>query len=164
VITRRSPKQLVRFDVKNPANTVWGDPDSPAAAPQVINWLDLWYELEQCGRDDWPQLICLPWILVDRRRAGAATDSDVYTREEVAVMLQQAADLPRLQRDGPGPLVTPEPVEDGTYRIAEELSEEPDRPEPGADTGGVPDDNRQVDGDCRRSRQAVSSVCARPRP
>jgi hypothetical protein len=42
------------------------------------------------------------------------------------------------------PLVTLEPFEDGTYRIAEELSDEPGRPEPGDDTGSVPDDNRQV--------------------
>jgi hypothetical protein len=142
--TRRSPKRLVRFDVKNPANTIWGDPASPAAAPQVINWLDLWYELEQCGRDDWPQLIRVPWILVDRRHVGGAPGLDVYTREEVTVMLRQAADLPRLQRDEAGPLVTLEPAEDGTYRIAEELSEEPDRPEPGDGTDSAPDDNRQV--------------------
>ena len=110
----------------------------------MINWLDFWYELEQCGRDDWPQLIRLPWILVDRRRADAATDPGVYTCEEVAVMLRQAADFPRLQRDGTVPLVTLEAVEDGTYRIAEELSDEPGRPEPGDDTGSVPDDNGQV--------------------
>jgi hypothetical protein len=60
----------------------------------VINWLDFWYELEQCGRDDWPQLIRLPAPLVDRRREDAATDSGVYTREEIAVMLRQAADFP----------------------------------------------------------------------
>jgi hypothetical protein len=104
--TRGSGKRLVRFDVKNPANTVWGDPASPAASPEVINWLDFWYELEQCGRDDLPQLIRLPELLVDRRRNDAAKDLGVYTREEVVVMLRQAADFPRWERDGTVPLVT----------------------------------------------------------
>jgi hypothetical protein len=142
--TRGSGKRLVRFDVKNPANTVWGDPASPAAPPEVINWLDFWYELEQCGRHDWPQLIRLPELLVDRRRNDPAKDLGVYTREEVAVMLRQAADFPRRERNGTVPLVTLEPVADGVYRIAEELSDEPDQPEPGNDAIGAPDDNRQV--------------------
>jgi hypothetical protein len=110
----------------------------------VINWLDFWYELEQCGRDDWPQLVRLPRLLVDRRRNDDATELGVYTREEVAVMLRQAADFARLQRGGTVPLVTLEPVEDGIYRIAEEAADEPGRPEPDGATGGIPDDNRQV--------------------
>jgi hypothetical protein len=142
--TRDSWKRLVRFDTKNPANTVWGDPASPAASPEVINWLGFWYELEQCGRDDWPQLIRLPALLVDRRRDDAATDSGVYTRQEVAVMLREAADFPRRQRDRTVPLVTLEPTEDGVYQITEELHDEPGQPEPGDDAVGVPDDNRQV--------------------
>jgi hypothetical protein len=81
---------------------------------------------------------------VDRRRDDAAADPGVYTREEVAVMLRQAADFPRRQRDGTVPLVTIEPAEDGVYLIAEELSDEPAQPEPGDDAVGVPDDNRQV--------------------
>jgi hypothetical protein len=142
--TRGSRKQLVQFDVKNPANTVWGDPASPAASPEVINWLDFWYELEQCGRDDWPQLIRLPAFLVDGRRDDAVMNSGVYTREEVAVMLRQAANYPRPERDGNLPLVILEPVEDGVYRIAEELSDEQAQLEPDDDVAGIPDDNRQV--------------------
>jgi hypothetical protein len=110
----------------------------------VINWLDFWYELEQCGRDDWPQLIRVPALLVDRRRDDAATDSCVYTREDVAARLRQAADFPVQGRDRNVPLVVLEPVEDGVYRIAEELSDELVQPEPGDDTSGAPDDNRQI--------------------
>lgn len=158
--TRGSGKRLVRFDAKDPANTVWGDPASPAASPQVIKWLDFWYELEQCGRENWPQLIRLPAPLVGRRRDDADRDPSVYTREEVAVMLRQAADFPsqevkapliiRYDEDFPGqryrtvPLVTLEPVEDGVYRITEEFSDEPGKQEPSDDAVSVPDDNRQV--------------------
>jgi hypothetical protein len=140
---RDSKAQLVRFDVKNPANDVWGDPVSPAASPEVINWLDFWYELEQCGRDDWPQLILLPSLLV-QRRDSTAEDPGVYTHEEVAVMLRQAADYLPPGRDGNLPLVILEPVGDGLYRITGELSDEQAQPEPGDDAVDVPDDNRQV--------------------
>jgi hypothetical protein len=141
--TRGSKMRLVQFDVKNPANTVWGDPASPAPSPEVISWLDFWNEFEQCGRADWPQLIRLPALLVDRRRDGAP-DSGVYTRDDVAVMLRQASDFPGQGRGGNVPLVTLEPVEDGVYQIAEELADEPVQPEPGDDAAGVPDDSRQV--------------------
>lgn len=140
--TRGNGKRLVRFDVKTPANTAWGDPTSPAASPQVTKWLDFWYELEQCGRDDWPQLIRLPAPRVDPRRDDADRDPGVYTREEVAVMLRQAADFPG-RRYGTVPLLTLEPVEDGVYRVTDELSK-PALPEPSDDAVGVPDDNRQV--------------------
>ena len=109
----------------------------------MINWLDFWYELEQCGRDDWPQLILLPSLLVDQRRDSTAEDPGVYTHEEVAVMLRQAADYPPPGRDGNLPLVILEPVGDGLYRITGELSDEQAQPEPGDDAVGVPDDNRQ---------------------
>jgi hypothetical protein len=138
--TRGSRKRLVQFDVKNPGNTVWGDPASPTASPQVINWLDFWYELQQCGRDDWPQLIRLPALVLEHRRDEATTDPGVYTREEVAVMLRQAADF----RDGAVPLVTLEPVGDGIYRITDDLSDEPGEPEPEDDALEVPEDSRQV--------------------
>jgi hypothetical protein len=141
---RSKVTRLVRFDVKNPANTVWGDPASPAAPPKVINWLDFWYELEQCGRDDWPQLIRLPALFVDRKRDPAETAHDAYTREEVAAMLRQAADFPGQQEDGTMPLVTLGPAEDGNYRIVEELSDEPGQLGPDDGTVGVRDDNRQV--------------------
>ena len=141
---RDSKARLVRFDVKNPANTVWGDPVSPAAPPEVINWLDFWYELERCGRDDWPQLILLPALLVDQRRDSTAADPGVYTHEEVAVMLRQAADYPRPGRDENPSLVILEPVEAGLYRITGQLPDEQAEPEPGDDEVGVPDDNRQV--------------------
>jgi hypothetical protein len=141
---RGSGKRLVRFDVKNPTNTVWGDPASPAASPHVINWLDFWNELEHCGRDDWPQLIRLPALLVARRREDAATGTGVYTREEVVLMLRQAADFPGQRRDDSVPFVTLEPVEDGVYRVTGELSDELGQPEPGDDAIGVPDDSRQV--------------------
>jgi hypothetical protein len=100
--TRGSGKRLVRFDVKNPANTTWGDPASPAASPQEINWLDFWYELEQCGRDDWPQLIRLPALLAGQSPDNATRDPGAYTRAEVATMLRQVADFhPRRNRTVP---------------------------------------------------------------
>jgi hypothetical protein len=139
---RRS--RLVQFDAKNHANTVWGDPASPAPSPSVINWLDFWYELDQCGRDDWPQLIRVPAFLLDRRHHDAGTDSGIYTREEVAVMLREAANHPDPERTGDLPFVTLEPVEDGVYRIAEEFADEPAQPEPDDDVASIFDDNRQV--------------------
>jgi hypothetical protein len=61
------------------------------------------------------------------------------------------------------PLVILEPVEDGIYRIAEELSDEPGQPEPGDNAVGVPDDNRQVVFlDSRTLFHAGSRVPGRP--
>lgn len=141
--TRGSGKRLVRVDVKNPANTIWGDPASPAASPQVTKWLDFWYELEQCGRDDWPQLIRLPAPLMDGRRGDGGRDPGVYTREEVAAMLRQVTDFPGPHAETV-PLITLEPVGGGVYRITEELSDEPGKQEPSDDAVSVPDDNRQA--------------------
>jgi hypothetical protein len=78
---------------------------------------------------------------IDRATRASPSAPGVYTHEEVAMMLRQAADYPPPGRDGNLPLVILEPVGDGLYRITGELSDEQAQPEPGDDAVGVPDDN-----------------------
>lgn len=138
-------KRLVRIDIKNAGNTVWGDPASPAAPPDVTPWLDFWDEIDGCGRDGWPQLIRLPRLLVARRiqdpaqgvrRAG-------YAREEILAFLRQSTDFP-LREDDEFPLVTLTPSAEGEYRITDDPSAEQDQPGADDDDAELPDDNRAI--------------------
>ncbi len=90
---RGCPKQLVQIDVSQPKRPIWGNPKTRAAHPEVLNWADFWSELEQCGRDEWPQLIRLPRLVVDRLQASVDRTPGLYLRGIVAELLLAASDL-----------------------------------------------------------------------
>jgi hypothetical protein len=92
----------------------------------VLNWADFWSELEQCGRDEWPQLIRLPRLVVDRLQASVDRTPGLYPRGIVAELLLAATDLSERPDSDPD-LVTLEPDGDGNYTIARDLSDDPHR-------------------------------------
>jgi hypothetical protein len=107
--SRGVKRRLVRFDLRRSLNNPevkWGSDATPAA---VVRWLDFWPELEQCGRDGWPQLIRIP--------ARFARTQDVYSRSQLAGLLREAAHM--IARSGweDDELATLAPREDGTYQV-----------------------------------------------
>jgi len=140
---RGCPKQLVQIDASQPKRPIWGNPKTRAADPEVLNWADFWSELEQCGRDEWPQLIRLPRLVVDRLQASVDRTPGLYPRGIVAELLLAATDLSERPDSDPD-LVTLEPDGDGNYTIARDLSDDPTGSGPNDDTTGEPDDHRQV--------------------
>lgn len=112
------------------------------ADPEVLSWTDFWSALDRCRRDEWPQLILLPRLIVNRMQAAVPRSSGLYPRGLVAEMLR-AASAPDERPDSDPDLVTLEPDGNGNYRITRDLSDNHAESEPG-DTTGVPDDHRQV--------------------
>ena len=51
---------LVQFDISDPGKPEWGDPGSSVPPSEVLDWSEFWSELDECGRDEWPQLIRVP--------------------------------------------------------------------------------------------------------
>jgi hypothetical protein len=146
---RGTRKRLVRFNVKNGTNAVWGNPKLPACPPVTVTWLDFWDELEQCGREGWPQLIRLPAPAVDRlrQRDPEFEGEDTYFRYEVAEVLRGTADIAEYWQNGGHPYMTLTPDIRGGYRIARDHAGDLDvsnQPGTGDDTTGEPDDHRQV--------------------
>jgi hypothetical protein len=137
-------KRLVQIDVtQHPKKPIWGDPKTHVPDPEVLNWTDFWSVLEQCGRDEWPQLIRLPRLIVNRMQVAAPRSPGLYPRGLVAEMLQAASVLDE-RLEGDPDLVTLEPDGDGNYRIAQGPSDDTAGSGPGDDTAGEPDDHRQV--------------------
>jgi hypothetical protein len=140
---RGCPKPLVHIDVEHPKKPVWGDPKNQVPDPGVLGWSNFWSALDECGRDEWPQLIRLPRLIVNRMQLAVSGSSGLYPRGLVAEMLRSASALNE-QPDSNPDLVTLEPNGDGNYQIARDLPD--DRADSGAgdDTAGEPDDHRQV--------------------
>jgi hypothetical protein len=119
--------RLVRFDTTS-SSVTWG---SGVTAPTVVRWRDFWADLEDCGRDDWPQLIRLPARLIQA--------DGRYPRSRVIELLREVRAVPTDEwRDEQ--LVTLEPNMDGTYKVAPESDEDVGRPR----DDSVVDDHRQV--------------------
>jgi hypothetical protein len=140
---RGSPRRLVQIDAgQHPNKPIWGDPKTHTADPEVLSWSDFWSALDRCGRDEWPQLILLPRLIVNRCKELVSRSSGLYPRGLVAEMLRSSSGLderPDSERD----LVTLEPDGDGNYRITRDFSDNHSESAPG-DTTGEPDDHRQV--------------------
>ncbi|MEV1159307.1 hypothetical protein AB0J27_28340 [Micromonospora chokoriensis] len=120
---RGSKCRLVRYDLNrspyNPAVT-WG---SGVAAPPVVHWRDLWQELEQCGRPDWPQLIRIPATFIRPR--------EMYRQSELRGLLREAAYMYADDEwQGGLELVTLEPAEEGLYQISSDSALDLDQPQP----------------------------------
>ena len=146
--TARKGDRLVRIDIKNQANTIWGGKKSPAPArpPGVIRWLEFWDKLDQCGQDDWPQIVRAPRFMAERLREDDVDPEgrSGYARQEIAALLRESANMAEgeLRRL---PVATFEPDEEGIYRIMEDPSEEQEQqPATDDDVSELPDDNRQV--------------------
>ena len=146
---RGTRKRLVRFDVKNGTNALWGNPKLPACPPVTVTWLDFWDELEQCGREGWPQLIRLPAPAVDRlrQRDPEFEGEDIYFRYEVAEVLRGTADIAEYWQNGDHPYMTLTPDIRRGYRLARDPAGDlgvSNQPGTDDDTTGEPDDHRQV--------------------
>ena len=140
---RGKTKRLVRFDLSHSTVSpviTWG---SGAVPPEPIGWREFWPELDQCGRDGWPQLIFLP--------ARFARARDIYLRSQVVGLLREAA----TGHWDDEPVVALEPDEDENYQIA---------PIPVDDLGGSPDDETDQTGDHRQIVFVEAQALFRARP
>jgi hypothetical protein len=61
---------LVQFDISDPGKPEWGDPASSVPPSEVLDWSQFWSELDECGRDEWPQLIRVPRLAGKMRTDG----------------------------------------------------------------------------------------------
>jgi hypothetical protein len=89
---------LVEFDLSDPGKPKWGDGDPASAVPpsKVLGWTQFWPALDQCGQDDWPQLIRLPRLILDRKQPYGSRDDpeeERYARSELAAMFRQSEQL-----------------------------------------------------------------------
>jgi hypothetical protein len=143
---KRGPKKrLVRFDINDLESPVWGDPASSVPPSEVLGWSSFWSELDECGRDDWPQLIRLPKLVLARLRRTGPQAGDSYSRDEIVRMFQQSADLGADLQADYRELETLEPDGNGNFRVEPDNSSDTDGSEPGDDdAGGEPEDRRQV--------------------
>jgi hypothetical protein len=125
---RGKRERLVRFDLSKSVGTVitWG---SGVIPPGLIGWREFWSELDQCGRDGWPQLIRLPARIIPAQGP--------YLGSQVVEMLREA----RTGLWDDQETVTLEPDENGNYQIATAPDDNP---------GGPPDDQTDQVGDHRQ--------------
>lgn len=141
-------KRLARFDIADPAKTVWGDPAAPASAPEVLDWRGFWSELDQCGRDDWPQLIRVPRIILDRWRESApdSVEGVLYSRSELAGMFRESEGLLAELQGRNVEFMTLVPDGNGGHRVTEDLSGliAGTDIDDDSDRSGEPEDRRQV--------------------
>jgi hypothetical protein len=142
---RGFPMRLVRFDIKDPAKTVWGDPASSVPPSEVFGWSNFWSELDQCGREDWPQLIRIPWVVLDRWRRSAPQEEELYSRDELAGMFRLSEDMLSELHGSDPELATLEPDGNGNLRVTPDSLGTTVELEPtDDDTVGEPEDHRQV--------------------
>lgn len=144
---RRSKKRLVQFNINDPAKTIWGDPASPSPPPEMLGWSSFWSELDECGRDDWPQLIRLPRMILDRRLKSASRiqEDEPYSRDELAWMFRRSERLLAELQGGDLELETLEPDGNGNFRVEPSHLGSPSGSEPSNDDAeSEPEDRRQV--------------------
>jgi hypothetical protein len=113
-------KCLVRFKVdeqQTRGKDKWGH-DGKGAKQAVVEWLDFWPRLQQCGEPRWPQLIRLPVQIInvyDHRKRS-------YRLGEVAEMLRGAIEMSMQGQVANESLATLEPNEEGIYTITRDYS------------------------------------------
>lgn len=138
-------RRLVQFDTNNPGSPVWGQSSSLVPPSEVIRWSSFWPELDECGRDHWPQLIRLPQLVLSLLPRTGPQARVSYSRDEVVEMFRQLAGLGAELQDDYGDLVTLEPDGNGNFRVEPDASSDTDGAGPGDDdAGGEPEDRRQV--------------------
>lgn len=138
---------LVQFDISDSDNPAWGDPASPATPPEVLAWASFWSELDECGRDNWPQLIRIPSLVLDRWRKSPSQDreEEFYPRHELAGMLRQSEGMLAELQGRALDLETLEPDGTGNFRVVADSSVTFAGSEPGDDDRtGEPEDRRQA--------------------
>jgi len=138
---------LVQFDISDPDKPEWGDPASSVPPSEVLGWSRFWPELDECGRDEWPQLIRVPRLVLGRRRKSRHRDEEeeLYPRHELAGMFRQSEQLPAELRGGALELETLEPDGNGNFRVAPGYAADIAGPDPSDDDrASEPEDRRQV--------------------
>jgi hypothetical protein len=87
---RGVPRCLVQFDISDPDKAEWGDPASSVPPSEVLDWSRFWSELDECGRDERPQLIRVPRLVLGRRRKARHRDEEeeLYPRHELVEMFR----------------------------------------------------------------------------
>lgn len=98
---------LVRYDLRTGRRvTTWGD----AKPHRTIPWQTLWTRLDECGRSSWPQVVRVPWRLIEERE-------EVVRHSDLSSLLSNAAamdgELVTLGSTGDGIF---EPIEEGRGR------------------------------------------------
>jgi hypothetical protein len=143
---RGAPRCLVQFDLSNPGKPEWGDHASSAPPPEVLAWTQFWSELDECGRDEWPQLIRVPRLLLGRRTSRrGGEEEELYPRLALVEMFRQSEQL-LAELQGPElELETLEPDGNGNFRVARGNADDIAGSEPGDDDrASEPEDRRQV--------------------
>ena len=138
---------LVQFDISNPGKPVWGDPASSVPPSEVLNWTQFWPELDECGRDEWPQLIRLPRLILGRRPKPRHWDEEeeLYPRHELAEMFRQSEQLLVEMQGEALELETLEPDGNGNLRVTPGHADTIAGSEPADDErASEPEDRRQV--------------------
>jgi len=138
---------LVQFDISDPGKPEWGDPASSVPPSEVLGWSQFWSELDECGRDEWPQLIRVPRLVLGRRRRARHRDEEeeLYPRRELVEVFRQSEQL-LAELQGRGlELETLEPDGNGNFRVAPGYADNIAGPDPSDDDrASEPEDRRQV--------------------
>lgn len=138
---------LVQFDISDPGRPVWGDPASSVPPSEVLDWSQFRPELDECGRDEWPQPIRVPRLVLGRRRKSRHRDEEqeLYPRDELVEMSRRSEQL-LTELQGRGlELETLEPDGNGNLRVAPGYAGNIAGPEPGDDDrASEREDRRQV--------------------
>jgi hypothetical protein len=124
-----------------------GDHASSVPPSEVLDWSQFWSELDECGRDEWPQLIRVPRLVLGRRRKARHRDEEeeLYPRDELVEMFRQSEQLLAELQGGALELETLEPDDNGNFRVAPGYAGDIAGPDPSDDDrASEPEDRRQV--------------------
>lgn len=124
-----------------------GDPASSVPPSEVLDWSQFWPELDECGRDEWPQLFRVPRLVLGRRRKSRHWDEEeeLYPRDELVEMFRQSEQLLAELQGGALELETLEPDGNGNFRVAPGYAGDIAGPDPSDDDrASEPEDRRQV--------------------
>ena len=138
---------LVQFDISDPGKPVWGDPASSVPPSELIGWSQFWSELDECGREEWPQLIRVPRLILGRRRKPRHRDEEeeLYPHHELVEMFRRSEQLLAELQGRALELETLEPDGNGNFRVAPGYADNIAGSEPGGDDrASEPEDHRQV--------------------
>ena len=138
---------LVQFDISDPRKPEWGDPASSVPPSEVLHWSQFWSELDECGRDEWPQLIRVPRLVLGRWRKSRHRDEEeeLYPRQELVEIFLQSEQLLAELQGRALELETLEPDGNGNFRVAPGYADNIAGSEPGDDDrASEPEDRRQV--------------------
>jgi hypothetical protein len=138
---------LVQFDISDPGQPEWGDPASSVPPSEMLDWSRFWSELDECGRDEWPQLIRVPRLVLGpwRKPRHGDEEGELYPRDELVEMFRQSEQLLAELQGGALELETLEPDGNGNFRVASGYADNFAGSDPGDDDrASEPEDRRQV--------------------